>query len=120
MHEVNNPGAAVTDVGEFFTDLDGGMFDRMLSVALSQVAASVVDHDRKGKVRIDFAFEHIKGTHQVRLAHTVRFERPTMAGKASEEQSGATVMHVSKGGRLSLSQPDLFDEKPQRQGSLSV
>lgn len=69
MHEVTNPSAAVTDVGEFISDLDGGMFDRLLSVALSQVAASVVDREKKGKVRIDLAFEHIKGTHQVRLAH---------------------------------------------------
>lgn len=119
MHEVTTPSAAVTDVGEFITDLDGGMFDRALSVALSQVAASVVDREKKGKVRIDFAFEHIKGTHQVRLEHTVKFERPTMAGKASEEQTGATVLHVSKGGRLSLSQPDLFGNE-QRQGNLGV
>ena len=37
---------AATDVGEFVTDLDGGMFDRKLSIALSQVAAAVVDQDQ--------------------------------------------------------------------------
>ena len=32
--------AAATDVSEFFTDLDGGIFERKLSIALSQVAAA--------------------------------------------------------------------------------
>lgn len=113
MHE--RPRDAATDVGELITDLDAGQFDAALSVALSQVAAAVVDHrDRKGKVRVDMLFEHIAGTSQVRLEHTVRFERPTIQGKASEETTGATVLHVSKGGRLSLSQPDLFDRKQQQ------
>ncbi len=44
--------AAATDVGEFWTDLDGGTFEHMLSVALSQTAAAVVDHEKKGKVTI--------------------------------------------------------------------
>ena len=31
----HNSTSAATDVAEFITDLDGGQFDRMLSIALS-------------------------------------------------------------------------------------
>jgi hypothetical protein len=44
--------AAATDVSEFFTDLDGGIFERKLSIALSQVAAACTDHDKVGEVNI--------------------------------------------------------------------
>lgn len=51
--------AAATDVGEFITDLDGGMFDRMLSIALSQTAAAVIDHEKVGEVTIKFKMSKI-------------------------------------------------------------
>lgn len=105
--------AAATDVEEFLTDLDGGQFDQMLSIALSKVASAVVDRDKKGKVSVEFAFEAIKGTHQVRIAHTVKFTAPTSNGKASEEAGGASVLHVGKLGRLSLAQPKLFEDDRQ-------
>lgn len=108
---MNNPDSirgAATDVGEFITDLDGGQFDRMLSIALSEVAAAVVDHEKKGEVTVKLKFEGIKGTHQVRCAHTVEFKKPTRLGKAIEQADGATVLHVGKQGRLSLTQPDLL------------
>lgn len=57
--------SAATDVGEFFTDLDGGMFDHKLSIALSRVAAAVIDHDKAGEVVIKLNFKRIAGTHQV-------------------------------------------------------
>jgi hypothetical protein len=75
--------AAVTDVGEFMTDLDGGMFDRKLSSALSQVAAATVDNDKAGEVSLTFKFEHIKGTSQVQCTHLLKFTKPTMDGKTS-------------------------------------
>lgn len=109
MHE--RPSQATTDAAEFITDLDGGQFDAMLSVALSTVAAAVVDREKKGEVTIKLKFEHIKGTSQVRLAHSVDFKSPTTLGKKSETAEGATVMHVGKGGALSLTQLSLFDEK---------
>lgn len=117
MHQ-RNPAAA-TDVGEFITDLDGGNFDHMLSIALSKVAAAVVDREKKGKVSIELSFEHIKGTHQVRVAHSVKFVQPTTTGKVAEEAGGATVVHVGQYGRLSLAQPSLLDGQGQpRQQSL--
>lgn len=45
----NRPASAATDVPEFITDLDGGMFERILSQALSETAAAAVDHGKVGK-----------------------------------------------------------------------
>ena len=35
-------------MSEFLEDLDGGVFDRKLSIALSQVAAASIDNDKTG------------------------------------------------------------------------
>ena len=94
--------AAATDVGEFLTDLDGGVFDRKLSVALSQVAAAVVDHDKVGEVTVKFSFKKIPGTGQVHCEHQLKFVKPTLDGKAGEEEKRTTALHVGKFGALSL------------------
>ncbi len=61
---MNNPStthkpdttAAATDVAEFIGELDGGQFERMASIAMSETAAAVVDSERKGKVTIILQF----------------------------------------------------------------
>ena len=98
----NSSTSAATDVGEFITDLDGGMFDRKLSIALSQVAAATVDHDKAGEVNLKFAFKKIPGTTQVHVTHTMKYSKPTMDGKAGEEESRTTALHVGKFGKLTL------------------
>lgn len=108
--------AAATDVSELITDLDGGVFDHKLSIALSQVAASVVDNSRPGEVNIKLKFERIPGTAQVQCHHTLKFTRPTMDGKASEEETRVTALHVGKFGKLSLApenQMAMFDRVGQ-------
>lgn len=106
MAEQDNPKhvstAAATDVGEFITDLDGGIFDRKLSIALSQVAAATVDHDKAGEVNVKFTFTKIPGTTQVRCEHQLKFTKPTLDGKSGEEEKRSTVLHVGKFGRLTL------------------
>lgn len=109
----NRPASAATDVPEFITDLDGGMFERILSQALSETAAAAVDHGKVGEVQIKFKIERISGTHQVRLQHDVKFKKPTSLGNASEETSSATVLHVGKYGALSLAQPSLLEDSRQ-------
>lgn len=110
---MNQPTQAVTDVPEFITDLDGGQFDRSLSIALSTVAAAVVDNDRTGEVNIAMKIKPITGSHQVRVEHTLTFKRPSRDGKATEDVTRSTVMHVGKFGKLSLAQPSLLDENRQ-------
>lgn len=98
----NTSNTAATDVAEFISDLDGGVFDRKLSIALSQVAAASVDHDKAGKVSIEFSFKKIPGTNQVHCEHQLKFTRPTLDGKASEEEKRTTPLHVGRYGRLTL------------------
>lgn len=117
MHE--RPPNAATDVEEFVIDLDGGRLEGMLSVALSQTAAAVIDNEKKGEVSLKFKFERIKGTSQVRIEHELRYSKPTTTGRSAEESAGATVMHVGARGKLSLAQPRLDLEGQGRQGNLT-
>jgi hypothetical protein len=103
--------AAATDVGEFITDLDGGQFDRKLSIALSQVAAACLDNKRTGEVTVKFVFEPLLGTQQVACHHELKFLRPTMDGKAGEQEKRVTVLHVGRYGALSLAQPALIGQQ---------
>lgn len=114
----NRPDSAATDVGEFITDLDGGMFDRLLSIALSQTAAAVIDNEKTGEIVIKFNLAKIAGTSQVRIGHSLKFTKPTSMGKTTEETDSATVLHVGKYGALSLAQPSLLEKSKQDNLSL--
>lgn len=95
-------GDSGTDVTAFMQDLDGGVFERKLSLALSQVAAASIDNDRVGDVTLKFSFKRIPGTTQVHCAHQLSFTRPTLNGTAGEKEERVTPMFVGKYGRLSL------------------
>lgn len=118
----NRPATAATNVAELLADLDAGMFEMVLSQALSKVGAAVVDHGtngskvRTGSVKIEFTLEHIKGTHQVIAAHRISFTSPTSMGKASEETEGTTVLHVGRYGALAITQQQLDLGQQQQQG----
>lgn len=100
--DAQNFTSAATDVSEFITDLDGGMFERKLSVALSEVAAKVVDTDKSGDVQLKFSFKRIPGTTQVHVAHTLKYVKPTEDGRLTEEENRTTALHVGKYGKLTL------------------
>ena len=113
---------AATDVAEFITDLDGGQFDRMLSIALSQVAAGTVDNNGKGEVNVKFTFTKVPGASQVICSHQLKFSRPNLGGRASEKTTRKTALHVGKFGRLTLApenQMAMFgrDGQPQPAGT---
>ena len=108
------PTSAATDVAELLSDLDGGVFERQLSAALSQSAAAAVDNKKQSEVTIKLVLKPISGTHQVHVEHTLIFKKPTATGKTSEETGQTTTLHVGKYGRLSLvpeTQGALFDKR---------
>lgn len=112
--QAKNADDAGTDVIAFIQDLDAGVFERKVSLTLSQVAAAVVDNDRVGEVSIKFSFKRIPGTQQVHCEHQLKFSRPTSNGKAGEEEARTTPLFVGKYGRLSLapeSQLSFLDKK---------
>ena len=94
--------SAATDVSEFISDLDGGVFERKLSIAVSQVAAAAFDNNRAGKVTVELSFKKIPGTGQVHCEHTLKFVRPTLDGESSEKEKRTTALHVGKFGKLTL------------------
>lgn len=111
MSTDHQSAAAATDVNEFLSDLDAGIFERKLSVALSQAAAAVTDHDKVGEVTVKFQLKKVPGTSQVTCTHLLTYQRPTSSGKVREEDKRSTVLHVGKFGRLSLvpeTQTDMF------------
>lgn len=91
-----------TNVTEFFSDLDGGVFEQKLARALSDAAGSVIDHDKKGGVTIDLKFRRIGNSYQVAVSHKLTVTRPTQNGEASEKNTTETPLHVGTGGRLTL------------------
>lgn len=99
---MSNFTSAATDVGEFISDLDGGIFDRKLSIALSESAAACIDNGKEGEVSIKFKLKKIPGTQQVHIQHQLKYVTPTADGKKSEEETRSTPMHVGKYGRLTL------------------
>ena len=103
---------AVTDVPSFINELEAGQIEHALSVAMSETAAACVDSQKKGEVLLKLIFSPIKGTHQVEVLHQLKFTRPTLRGglprgKKIEQDDGATVFHVGRFGKLTITQPQL-------------
>lgn len=93
--------AANTDVPDFITDLDGGVFEKKVGRALSDVAAAVMDYERKGKVTITLDVSKLSSS-QVNVEHNIKYEHPTLRGTKTENDKTATPMHVGTGGRMSF------------------
>ncbi|MDA8258028.1 MAG: hypothetical protein M0Z99_20790 [Betaproteobacteria bacterium] len=103
------------DALETLPDLDAGLFVRKLSRAMADTAMAVVSQDgraKKGRVTITLDIERLNadGT-QVNVTHTLAYSRPTKRGKATEEDTTATLMYVGGNGAMTLlpfKQNDLF------------
>lgn len=90
-----------TDVQQFIVDLDGGVFAEKLGLALSQVAAGVVDTEKEGTVQVEMKIKPAGG-HQVQVEHKLKFKEPTQRGSKSRDDMTKTPMHVGGGGVLSF------------------
>lgn len=101
-------------------DLDAGVFAQKMEAALADVAAGVVQTGKTGKVTITFELKQIATSNQVSVKHKLAYVKPTEKGKASEENTTETPMHVGPRGKLSLypeSQPDLYKSSDLRTGA---
>ena len=54
---------------------------QQVAVALSSVAAGVVEHGKKGKVTLSFDISQIGESHQVKITHKLDFAQPTKRGQ---------------------------------------
>jgi hypothetical protein len=91
-----------TDLTELLPDLNGGVFEQQINGALSDIAANVCTHGKKGELVIKFAMKQIGEGNQVALTHSLKSVVPKARGKVTEETSTETPLHVERGGKLSL------------------
>ncbi|QLK60846.1 hypothetical protein GE278_08760 [Enterobacteriaceae bacterium Kacie_13] len=99
----------MTNVPEFLSELDAGIFENKIAAALNAAALGVLNNGGKGKVTIEIDVSRISNSMEekrVMLAHKLKFSAPTPRGKTSEEDTTETPMYVGKGGKLSIMQED--------------
>jgi hypothetical protein len=91
-----------TSVVDLLPDLNGGVFEQQLNAMLSDIAANVCTHGKKGELTIKFAMKQIGEGNQVALTHSLKAVTPKARGKVTEETSTDTPLHVERGGKLTL------------------
>lgn len=99
------------DITETLQDLDAGVFIQQVSAAFQEVARGVVENDKKGKVVLTFDLKRIGESHQVTVGHAIDYVSPTRRGSRRENIKTGTVLHVGRGGKLTImpdTQSDLF------------
>ena len=99
----------LTKVPDFLGELDGGVFENKIAVALSEVAFGVLNNGQKGKVTLTFEIDRMSNSveeKRVKIKHRLNYSTPTPRGKASEEDTTETPMWVNKGGKLTILQED--------------
>lgn len=98
-----------TDTSEFLSSLNAGVFAQQVGRALSDVAAGVIDHGKKGKVSITFELSQIGESNQVKINHKLDFQQPTKRGTKREDTALDTPMYVTENGI------ELFQSDPSEQ-----
>lgn len=91
-----------TNFAELIGDLNAGVFEQQINRALSDCAANVCQHGKKGEVVIKFSLKQIGEGHQVNVTHALKSTIPTLRGKVTEETATDTPLHVERGGKLTL------------------
>lgn len=102
-----------TDIAKFFSELGGGVFEEKLSAALSEVAVACCDRTKTGKVSLTFDIRPIGNGQQVNIKHKLKFDKPTLRGNRSEDDTTETPMYVGTKGALSQfpeDQTDMFTQ----------
>lgn len=99
-----------TEMQDFLSDLNGGVFQEQVEAMLSQVALSVVETGKKGKVQLTFDIEQISEASQVKIAHELKYVQPKKRGSVQETDKSTTPLYVNAGGKMTFF--------PENQGQL--
>lgn len=91
-----------TDISKILPEMSAGVFEAQINRALSDVAANVVTHGKKGEVVLKFKMARIGNSHQLVLTHGIKSVVPQERGKITEETESETPFHVARGGALEL------------------
>lgn len=98
-----------TNVPEFLSELDAGIFENKISAVLNEVALGVLNNRQKGEVKITLSLEPMSTSAEekrVKIKHKLSFTKPTPRGKSSEDDTTETPMFVNRGGKLTILQED--------------
>ncbi|UOA08354.1 hypothetical protein [Methylobacter sp. S3L5C] len=96
---------------ETLGELDAGIFTAKVTSALKLVSLGVIENRKKGQVTIALDLEQIGDSSSVQVKSTLKYNKPTKNGKATEENTTSTPMYVDGNGYLTISpqtQNDLF------------
>ena len=94
-----------TNIPDFFSELDAGVFGNKLSAALNDVAIGTNKNGGTGEIHVIFKFTQ-SDAEPVKISHKLTMVTPTKRGKKSEEDTTETPMWVGKGGKLTILQED--------------
>ena len=83
-------------------ELDAGVFASKLSQAVRDVALGAVTHSKPGKVVIELTMKRLGESNQIMLEHNLKYSKPTLRGKAGEENSTSTALYVAGNGAISI------------------
>lgn len=103
-----------TDLPALLADLSAGVFEQQLNTAISDIAANVCTHGKKGELVVKFTFKQIGDSNQVAMTHALKSVVPMARGRIIEEFAADTPLHVGRGGKLSLYPEDQTDMFKQR------
>lgn len=91
-----------TDFAALLGDLNGGVYEQQINAAISDIAANVVTHGKKGELTLKLTINQIGDSNQVSVAHMLKSIVPKPRGKITEENTVDTPLHVERGGKLTL------------------
>lgn len=105
----------ITSFTDVLTELDAGTFEEKISRAMADCAEGVVNTGKTGKIVITMDLKRIAASHQVTVKHAVKFIRPTINGKVTEENATETPLYVGARGKLTVT-PDTQEEMFAKRG----
>lgn len=95
----------------FIGDLDAGVFANKIAAAIKKAATGAIAHHKQGQVVIALNFKQVGEGNNVLVSHKLSFVQPTAKGKAGEEETTETAMHLNKDGSVTIfpaTQTDFF------------
>lgn len=106
---------STTDFAVLVGELNGGVFEQQINRALSDIAANVCTHGKKGELTLIFKIQQIGDSSQVKMSHSFKSVIPKPRGRAIEENEVDTPLHVGYGGKLTL-----FPDVSRQQGKMDL
>ncbi len=110
----NRTGSPKTDISTLIGEINAGVLEQQINRALSDIAANVCTHKKKGELNLRLKISRIGESTQVMVTTELRSVVPMQRGRMIEETEGETPLHVGRGGALALFPHDQMDLLPPR------